>query len=50
MRGYKYIPLSPIKHKKIKISCENPNLGVIDLETFENDNGVTKVYCAGFKP
>ena len=35
------------KNKNLYIS--NPNIGVIDTETFKSNNGITKVYALGFR-
>lgn len=44
------ISLKPLAKPKTEISyIRNPNIGVIDLETFKNDEGINKVYAAGFK-
>jgi hypothetical protein len=45
------INLIPIKKKENKNTSfiENPNIGVIDTETLECNDGVYRIYCLGFK-
>lgn len=47
---YKKIQFSPVKSSnQKKLSTENPNIGVLDFETFESTNGLYKIYAGGFK-
>jgi hypothetical protein len=52
IKVYKNYVLPHIKLSKIQqesYSSEKPNIGVIDLETFQYDDNTYKVYAAGFK-
>ena len=52
INSYRNINLTPIRLTKtnaISYSSENPNIGVIDFETFNYDASTSKVYAAGFK-
>ena len=40
-------PIDKLPNKHLFI--ENPNIGVIDCETYLSNDGITKVYCLGFK-
>jgi hypothetical protein len=40
-------PISKLKSKSLHI--ENPNIGVIDCETFTDIDGINKIYALGFK-
>lgn len=42
--------MSSIKNNKNTVlSTENPNIGVLDFETFESIDGTHKIYAGGFK-
>lgn len=40
-------PIDKLPNKHLFI--ENPNIGVIDCETYLSNDGITKVFCLGFK-
>ena len=45
----RYLKLDNIKPPKQKISfMSNPNIGVLDVETFVNSSGLGQVYCLGY--
>ena len=45
----RYIKLDNIKAPRFRASpVSNTNIGVLDLETFTNSNGLAQVYCIGF--
>lgn len=47
---YKKIKFPAIKNNSKNISStENPNIGVIDFETFKSSEGFQKIYAGGFK-
>ena len=49
MQSKQNIPLKPIEKIKYEsLFIENPNIGVIDCETYLNLNDVNKIYCLGF--
>lgn len=52
VEAYKDYNLAPIRlsgKETTSRNTENPNIGVIDFETFEYEDHVYKVYAAGFK-
>ena len=49
VKVYKEVKLLPIKHKQVNIFHENPNIGVIDFETYKSKGSIYRVYACGFK-
>lgn len=52
VKAFKDYNLSPVRlsgKQMISESSENPNIGVIDFETFQYEDNTYRVYAAGFK-